>query len=127
MFMKLEGHYIEQTPKGFGVGSISTTITLGNGTTVEMPIPLIPIGNNLAVTPALTADGDTGVRVDFSRWTPTRYGRAGAALFPRWYADQSIAVKVCRAFDADPTVSWDSPLDAIHAWATAWVQQNLVH
>lgn len=125
MFVKLAGHYVEHVPGGVSIGSLSSTIALGNGTTVEMPLPFVPIGPSLAVVPTLMRAGDASVQVDFSRWSPARYGDRGLATFPRWYADQAVAVRICRAFDADPALSWTSPAEEITAWAIRWENENV--
>ncbi|OLS99358.1 hypothetical protein BJF90_39295 [Pseudonocardia sp. CNS-004] len=124
-FIKFEGYYVEYGPGGgVNVGTPSTHITLGNGTTVEIPTPFMRIDRNLAITPAIVPDGESALRIDFTRWSPLRFGTDLTAGFPFNFPTQDLAVRVARAFDADPRTSWRDTPDAIGTWLRAWVADN---
>jgi hypothetical protein len=125
-YIKFEGHYVEHVPGGMSVGSVTGIGKLGNGTTVEVPRPFISIGNNLGVTPVVEPDGQTSLRIDFARWSPLRYGQPITAGFPFNFASQDLAVRVARAFDADPQTSWRDPIDAIASWLRAWLADQQI-
>lgn len=121
--VKLDGHYIDQTRDRIGVGAIPVTVTLGGGT-VEFPAPFLPIGGGLAVMPAIAPDGDTAVRIDFTRWIPLRYGQGSSDSLPLYLNGQSLAVRICRAFDADPRTHWRQSADEVRAWLEQWAREN---
>ncbi|GAB3380781.1 hypothetical protein [Amycolatopsis echigonensis] len=123
-YIKLQGHYTEQTPGGLDLGTINQTVQLGNGTAVELPAPFLPINQHLAIAPVITADGDSAARIDFGRWSPLRYGGDGLAFFPCNFHRQDVAVRVARAFDADPAADWDDTYDQKIAWLHAWGDEN---
>lgn len=125
-YIKLEGYFTEHIPDGVSVASPTAIARLGNDTTVEVPRPFIAIGNNLGITPAIEADGETSLRIDFARWSPLRYGCDFTAGFPFNFADQGLAVRVARAFDADPNTSWRDPVGAIESWLRAWLADQKV-
>jgi hypothetical protein len=124
MFMKLEGHYLESTRAGLSVGAVAMQIRLSDGTDVNLPVPFVSIGGNLAVCPQIAVDGDSGLRIDFTRWSPLRYGTDATVRFPVDIRPQSLAIRVARAFDADPSTSWhDQPADML-AWLRTWGPAN---
>lgn len=124
-FIKFEGHYVEHGPGGgVSVGTAGSGITLSNGTTVEIPTPFIRIDRNLGIVPAIVPDGDAALRIDFTRWSPLRFGIDLTAGFPFNFPSQDLAVKVARAFDADPRTTWRDTPDAIGAWLRTWGADN---
>lgn len=123
-YTKLDGFYTEQLPDGVGVGGVSMTQQLGNGTTVEFLSPFLPIGNGLAILPAMAPDGKTELRIDFALWSPARVGAGKATALLMITADQDTAVRIARAFDADPTTSWDDPPPVVADWLHAWGQTS---
>lgn len=118
-YIKLTGHYNEQVPGGVYTGFINLTLPLGNSATVELPLPFMPLGNNLGIAPMSMPDGASSVRFDFSRWSPVSYGRV-TARFPFSFDGQEMAVKVARAFHADQATSWRDTPDQITAWLRTW-------
>ncbi len=114
--LKLDGHYTGHVRGGISVGAVAITLDLSNDLVVELPAPFLPIGDGLAVTPAVVPDGDSAVRIDFTRWSPLRYGTRGAARFPVNFVGQDVAVRVARAFDADPRASWHCTADEAMEW-----------
>ena len=123
-FLKLDAHYVHQNSDGLHIGAIGLTIALGDGTTVQIPTPFVPIGNDLGIAPAVVADGATALRIDFAQWTPVRYGRDIVAAFPYRFPRQETAVVVARAFDADPATHWRSDTAAMTAWLRSWGSAN---
>jgi hypothetical protein len=124
-FIKFECHYMEYAPGGgVSVGTAGTAITLGNGTTVEIPTPFIRLDSNLGIIPAIAPDGDAALRIDFTRWSPLRFGQDLTAGFPFNFATQDLAVKVARAFDVDPRTTWRDTPAAIEAWLRTWGADN---
>lgn len=114
-FLKLDAVANFQTRGLVKTVWISFTFQLNDQLTVEMPIPFVPIGGGLAVTPTVTNDGDSALRIDLTRWSPAYVGIDVVAVFPGSFTSQSIAVKVAREFDADPTTSWSDPA-SIRDW-----------
>jgi hypothetical protein len=123
-YLKVVGHYVRQSPNRVSVGNIGLTITLGNQTTVEFPVPFVPIDNRLGIAPVIAPNGETKLEIDFSRWSPVRTGPDVVAVFPMNFTDQSLAVKVGRAFDADPATSWTDPVPSISNWLRTWGPDN---
>ncbi|WP_219414154.1 hypothetical protein [Pseudonocardia nigra] len=120
-YIKFEGYFTEHIRNGVSVGCPTAMVRLGNDTTVEIPRPFIAIGNNLGITPAIEPDGETSLRIDVTRWSPLRYGHPITAGFPFNFAGQELAVRVTRAFDADPNTSWRDPATAIRLWLRTWL------
>ncbi|MGW4826666.1 hypothetical protein ACWEOG_03720 [Amycolatopsis japonica] len=118
--IKLDAHYLNET----GVGAVGLTITLANGTTVIFPAPFVPLTASLAVMPWIRPDDATGLRIDFAFWAPMTYGDAGAARFPLSLPTQELAVRVTRAFDADPATAWSDSPDQMVAWLRSWAASN---
>ncbi|MBP2322408.1 hypothetical protein JOF56_002793 [Kibdelosporangium banguiense] len=123
-YIKLVGHYVHQLPDHISVGNVGFQITLGNGTVVEFPAPFVPINPRLGIAPLVVPNGETGVAIDFSRWSPIRTGPDVIAKFPLNFSDQSMAVKVGRAFDADPATSWTDPVSSVTTWLRTWGPAN---
>lgn len=123
-YIKMDGHYTEPVAGGVSVGYIRRTLILGNGGTVEFPLPFIPIGNDVGIAPLVMPDGANELRINLAYWSPVHYGRDVVALFPFNFSDQTTAVKVARAFDADPTTSWRASNEAITAWLRSWGAQH---
>ncbi len=123
-YIKLHSHYTNDFPDGVHVGAIGMSTKLGNGTAVELPIPFIPISHNLGIAPGMVPDGQTALRIDFTRWAPVRYGRDLVTQFPFHFTTQEMAVKVARAFDTDPATHWRSGFDEIDAWLRTWGPAN---
>jgi hypothetical protein len=112
----LESHYTERTANGFACGTTATTLTLTNGLTVQMPHPFLPIGNELGISPTITPDGENAVGINLARWSPIRFSPRGVYGFPFDFGTQAVAVQVCRAFDADPRMTWQHTPDEIGQW-----------
>ncbi|RSM58959.1 hypothetical protein DMH03_23970 [Amycolatopsis sp. WAC 01376] len=123
-YIKLAAHYVDQSGGRIAVGAWQLYITLNNGTTVDFPAPFVALDATLAVTPVIEPDGDAGVRVDFTRWSPLRYGVSGSTGFPVWLSSQELAVRVARAFDADPATRWSDSPDDIRTWLRSWAVTN---
>jgi hypothetical protein len=121
-YMKLQAHYVEHHSDGLYVSSPSKTMQLGEGTTVALPIPYIPIDNRLAIAPKLTADGETAaVRIDLTRWVPMYVSPDLVSFLPLACPGQAMAVRAAREFDADPAISWQDSEDDMVRWAHAWI------
>ncbi|MBB5852512.1 hypothetical protein ACFQ05_04425 [Amycolatopsis umgeniensis] len=118
-YIKLTGHYSEQTPGGVYIGHINMTVRLGNGVTVELPLPFVPLGSHLGVAPVVEPGEAGSVRLDFTRWTPVSYGDV-TARFPFNFDRQDMAVKVTRAFDNDPATNWNDDQGQIMTWLRTW-------
>jgi hypothetical protein len=123
-FLKLHGHTVEQFPGGLSVIAIARTFTFADGTAVEFPLPFLPIGNDLVITPAVKVNGDKTLTVDLSRWAPGLAAQRGVAVFPLNFGTQADAVKVARAYHADPATSWTDPLPTVLAWLRTWGSAN---
>jgi hypothetical protein len=122
--IQLTAHYQEHVPGGISIGAPKMTIRLGNGTTVETSVLFLPIGNNLAITPVVTLDGDTALRIDLSRWCPMRYGTDCSRSMPFGFTSQQLAIRIARAFDADPATRWSDDTPAMTAWLKQWSAAN---
>jgi hypothetical protein len=126
-YIKLEAHYIDQTPSAFVSGAVQLSIALNDGTAVDFPAPFVPLTNTLAVMPMILPDGDAGLRIDFTLWAPLRYGPSGPSVrFPLSLSSQDLAVRVTRAFDADPSTAWSDSPDQMITWLRSWVAANNV-
>jgi hypothetical protein len=125
-YIKLEAHYTIHHSRGVQVGAVRLTTVLAGDLTVDMPIPFLALNDTLGVCPSIEPDGDTAMRVDFTNWSPLRYGAAGAARFPFTLNSQAVAVQVARAFDGDPGVDWSDAPERIEAWLHAWLAANNV-
>lgn len=123
-YIKPEAHYTIHHGRGVHIGAVSLTTVLAGDLTVDMPIPFVALTDTLAVCPSIEADGDTAMRIDFTNWAPLRYGAAGAARFPFRLNSQALAVRVARAFDADPAIDWSDTPERIEAWLTSWLAAN---
>jgi hypothetical protein len=123
-FLKLTAYVTEQNRNGVAVAAPSATVELGNGTTVEIPLPFVPIGGVLALVPRISTDGETGVRTDLSRWSPAIVSTQLMNIFPANFENQATAVRVARAFDTDPNTSWSDPRDQMVAWWREWAPAN---
>jgi hypothetical protein len=121
-YIKLDGHYTIDRPGNFFVGAVRLTIKLGNGTTVEMPVPFLPLGDGLAISPCTVLEGADSLRFDFGNWMPLTYRDGQVARIPFAVAGQDVAVRACRAFDADPSTGWHDNYEQIAAWLSAWAQ-----
>ncbi len=118
-FIKLDSYYTNHIPGGVGVGALSLTLSLGNGTTVETTLPFLPLGGNLGISPMVESDGESSITFDFSRWLPVSYGSV-TGRFPFWFNSQADAAKVAHAFEADPAANWDDTRDQVAAWLRTW-------
>ncbi|GAB1508187.1 hypothetical protein [Actinophytocola sp. KF-1] len=123
-FLKLNAYVTEQNRQGVAVAAPTITLTLGDGTTVEFPVPFVPVGGHLALVPRISVVGETGVRVDLSRWSPAYVSAAHMVIFPARFDSQAVAVRVARGFDADPATSWNDPRDQMAAWLREWGPAN---
>jgi hypothetical protein len=119
-YLKLHGYFTKSIPGGIATGTVSMTITLKNGDTIEFPLPFVPADSTIGVAPAVELSGDAGIRLDFTRWAAVRTDTNLTAGFPFYFADQAVAVKVGRAFEADPTTSWTDSAADVRAWLTKW-------
>jgi len=124
MFLKLNAYTAKQTRQGVSITNPSVTVELGNGTTVAFPAPFVPVSGPLAVVPAISADGETGVRADLSRWSPAYISTQQTVIFPVHFSDQATAVLAAHAFDTDPNTSWTDSVDQKIAWLREWGPAN---
>jgi hypothetical protein len=127
MHIKLVAHYATRTREGFGFGTAESTFIFDGGLTVQVPTPFVPISDELAVTPAIAKDGADALRIDLTSWSPLRYGPRGTHGFPFTFQGQEGAAKVCRAFDADPRMSWQHTTGEIETWLREWGPPNGFH
>jgi hypothetical protein len=100
------------------------TFTFTDGTVFEVAVPFLPIGGNLVITPKFAVnDDDKTLTVDLTRWCP---GIVSEQLVTALPVDcgQATAVRVTRAYDADPTTSWTDPVSKVSAWMLAWASTN---
>jgi hypothetical protein len=123
-FLKLNAYVTEQNRNGVAVAAPLITVELGNGTTVEFPVPFVPISGFLALVPRISTEGETGVRTDLSQWSPAFVSTQLMTIFPATFGDQATAVQVARAFDADPSTAWSDPYDQKIAWLHGWGPVN---
>ena len=123
-FLKLNAYVTEQNRQGMAVAAPSITIGLGNGTTVDFPVPFLQISGHLALVPRISVVGEAGVRIDLSRWSPACVSAAQMVIFPARFDTQVAAVKAARAFDADPATSWNDSPDQMAAWLRGWGPAN---
>lgn len=119
-FVNLKSFYVSHGAGGASVANLALTIRLGDGTTVDFPVPFIPVDDTLAITPLIQMAGESAVRVDLAGWAPARYGADQSHGFPCAFYSQELAVTVGRAFDADPTTSWRDSFETKLAWLRAW-------
>jgi hypothetical protein len=124
-YIKLHGYFTKSIPDGIATGTVSSTVVLKNGDTVEIPLPFVPTSDTVGVAPNFELSGDAGIRLDFTRWIPVRTGTDLTAGFPMYFTDQALAVKIGRAFEDDPTTSWRDPAEVIQAWVQTWLAANL--
>lgn len=122
--IKLDSHYIEHTPGRVGVGFVAMTFELSPTLSVDLHVPFLPIGRNLAVRPNVTTDGDSALRIDLAQWIPVRYSSGSWAQFPIYLDSQVLAEQVCRAFDADPATQWRQAADQTRSWLEQWAHEN---
>ncbi len=120
--LTLTGHFVNQVPGGIATGSFDVAFNLAE-CTVQIPLLLTLLENDLAVGPFLTQDGDNALRIDLERWTPIVL-RAPGTRFPFWLPGQALAVRVCRAFDADRTTTWQDSPKQVEAWLRRWGAQH---
>jgi hypothetical protein len=120
-YIHLHAHYVHHVPGGVSVGAVGLDLQLADGTAVALPVPFVPLDDTLAVTPLIALDGAAGIRIDFTQWAPLRYGAAGNAAFPFYLPSQGLAVRVTRAFAADPATGWDDTPEAKKAWLDRWL------
>ncbi|KFU82928.1 hypothetical protein SAMN04489729_4240 [Amycolatopsis lurida] len=118
--IKLDAHYVERSC----VGAVHLSIALNDGTTVVFPAPFLPLTASLAITPHFAPEGDSGLRIDFTHWSPMRYGLTDTARFPVALPSQELAMRVARAFDADPATTWTDPPEQMQAWLRSWTATN---
>ncbi|MEU0885545.1 hypothetical protein ABZ345_43770 [Lentzea sp. NPDC005914] len=119
-FLQLHSHFVQRHPGGIGVNTLRSTLALGDGTTVSWELPSLPIDSGLVLVPAVYTEGDTSLRVDFSRWTPGFCGNGFGALLPFTTTDQAQAVRLARAFHAAPDTSWRDSAEKVAAWVRSW-------
>jgi hypothetical protein len=120
--LKLTGHIVSHVPGGISTGSFDVAFDLAE-CTVQIPLPLTLLENDLAVSPFVTQDGDNALRIDLERWWPIVL-RTPATRFPFWLPGHALAVRVCRDFDTDRTTSWQDGPDQIKAWLRRWGAQH---
>ncbi|GAB3462514.1 hypothetical protein [Actinophytocola sediminis] len=123
-YIKMDGYVAVARPGGVLVTTLTLIIALPNGSTVEFPALLLPIGAGLAITPAIRTGVDGEVCLDFTRWSPARVDGDLSVRFPVVCADQATAVAVARAFDADPATSWRDPVTVMVEWANRFAMSG---
>lgn len=119
-YTKLQAHHTRHTATGVQVSTFSVTVQLADET-VDIPIPFLPISDNLGVAPVMehgANDGNT-IRVDLSRWQPICLRDGEARCLPLELG-QADAVTITRAFDADPTTTWNDSRTAVETWTETY-------
>lgn len=115
-FLQLHSHFVQQRPGGISVDVLRNTVKLGNGTTVSFQVPALPLGDGLVLTPVVYAEGESGVRLDFGRWTGGFCLNGFGALLPFSTADQAEAARIVDAFHNALETSWSDSQDQMTAW-----------
>lgn len=123
-YIQLHGHKVEQLPTGINVYNASRTLTLGDGSAVQFPLPFLPIVRDLVIVPAVHVEGQTGIRIDVGQWTPARITAKAWRSLPFSVSSQAIAAQVCQAFDAALDTSWDASAGQQSVWLNAWCESN---
>lgn len=100
--------------------SMRSTAPLANGEVVTMPLLFLPIGRDLALLPAMAAEGEGSLRLDFTRWTPVQLSSDRGNTSLPFQADRGLAINAARAFDDHPNTHWTDASDAKAAWLRAW-------
>jgi hypothetical protein len=122
-FLKLHAYTTEQSDGGVCITGISRTFMFNDGIAMDVPIPFLPIGNDLVLTPQVDVDGDQTLRVNLTLWCPGTASPRLVASLPV-HCDQATAVRVARAYDADPATSWTDPASTVATWLSAWAAAN---
>ena len=117
-FIKLDGHWVNHIRGGAQVATAALTMQRPGGLTVEMDTPFVPLGNDLAISPVITFDGEHTVQICLDRWSPMHLNPV--RVFPLSFAGQEHAALAARAFDADPATRWDCTPEEAMAWFTEW-------
>lgn len=123
-YTKLHSHKAVPAPEGLAVVNMTARFTLGSGHIVEVPIPYLPIGGDLVLTPFMAAEGESNIRIDTTRWSPGYIGAKASVRFPLNFGSEEVAIRVGRAFDADPTTSWDDKMAEMIEWFRGWGPAN---
>ncbi|MFS8100888.1 hypothetical protein LFM09_27550 [Lentzea alba] len=118
-FLQLHSHFVQQMPGGISVNNLRSTLTLGDGSTVQFALPCLPIGGGLVLVPAVYTEGPSGVRMDFGRWSPGYCANGFGVILPFSTTDQALAVRVCQSFHAAPDTAWTDSVDTVMAWLRA--------
>lgn len=123
-YIKLDGHLVNQTYQGLTIAAIGQTFHFDNGTVVEFPTPFVPVGDPLVIVPVVVKDGDTGLRVDLTRWCPGHVGNGLTAVLPVDVPGQALAARIAKAFHADPATTWRDSVGQVIAWLRVWAPAN---
>lgn len=113
--IQLTAHVVEPNPVGIRITAPTADYVLGDGTTINLPVPFMPAAGPLVITPEIALDGEAGLRLDFTRWSPMRLGADGGR-FPFTFTGQALAIRIGRAYDADPTTTWRYDVPAAARW-----------
>ena len=122
-YTKLTNIITKQFREGVALSGISRTVTFEDGTAFEVPLPFLPIGDDLVLTPKVIVDGDKALRIDLTRWCPSIVSQWVTATLPV-DCDQALAVRMARAYHADPATSWTDPVANVSAWVGTWAAAN---
>lgn len=123
-YLKLHSHYVEDRGGQIAVCNAWITVALGNGTSVRLALPFVPLGGGLAIVPRVTTNGESSVQFDFTRWSPAYLRGGTAVVLPVELSGQALAARFCQEFHASPDVSWSDPAEKVRAWRLAWSKAN---
>lgn len=107
------------------VSSMYSQLPLNNGDVVRLPVPFVSVGDELVIAPAVSADGDTALRIDLALWTPMKLTALNDAPTLPMVAPQAMAVDAGLAFDGDPATSWSDSDDTKLDWLEAWAARTM--
>jgi hypothetical protein len=123
MYIKLDGHWVNHIRGGVQVATAALTMQQPGGLTVEMPTLFVPLGGDLAITPVIEPDGEHALRICLDRWSPMHLNPGHR--FPLNVPGLELAVRITRAFDADPDTRWDCTPEEAMAWCQTWYAANV--
>jgi hypothetical protein len=102
-------------------------LTLGDGTSVDIAVPYVALdggnGAGLAIAPLLTA-GVTGLSIDLQQWMAMYISPETTQFFTAASFDQPTAIRVARAWHADPATNWSDPHTEQVRWLQTWAPAN---